>query len=195
MIGPDILSSLKEIDGVYGSFVVDASGTLVLRDLPAVIDNAGLREAGPRIARLWGAFPEDDSPEHVLLEFASHQVFIKKFEAGSLCIFVPPSVNRPALKMAANFQARWLEREMAVAPAESLPPAAPESPPSSRGASLATERQLAESQATESEAIEAGGAEQFAAEPAAKPDSPSPESALQKEAPKKKRGSFFRRSS
>jgi hypothetical protein len=194
MIGPDVLSSLKDIDGVYGSFVVDASGTLVLRDLPAVIDNAGLREAGPRIARLWGAFPEDDAPEHVLLEFASHQVFIKKFEAGSLCIFVPPSVNRPALKMAANFLARWLEREMVVAPAEPLPPPAPESPPSSAGASLAAERQLAERQATESQALEAGAAEKLAADPAAKLDGTRPESAPEKEAPKRKRGSFFRRS-
>jgi hypothetical protein len=107
----DALSSLKDIEGVYGSFVVDPSGGLSLRDLPAVIDNAALREAGPRIARLWGAFPEDDPPEYVLLEFVSHQVFIKKFDGGSLCVFVPPTVNRLALKMAANFVARWLDME------------------------------------------------------------------------------------
>jgi hypothetical protein len=112
----DALSSLKDIEGVYGSFVVDANGGLSLRDLPAVIDNAALREAGPRIARLWGAFPEDDPPEYVLLEFVSHLVFIKKFDAGSLCIFVPPSVNRLALKMAANFVARWLDAESALVP-------------------------------------------------------------------------------
>jgi hypothetical protein len=112
----DALSSLKDIDGVYGSFVVDANGGLSLRDLPAVIDNAALREAGPRIARLWGAFPEDDPPEYVLLEFVSHLVFIKKFDAGSLCVFVPPSVNRLALKMAANFVARWLDMESVGVP-------------------------------------------------------------------------------
>jgi hypothetical protein len=117
----DALSSLKDIEGVYGSFVVDAAGGLALRDLPAVIDNAALREAGPRIARLWGAFPEDDPPEYVLLEFASHQVFIKKFDSGSLCVFVPPSVNRLALKMAANFVARWLDTQAAPAPAEVSP--------------------------------------------------------------------------
>lgn len=116
-----MLSSLKDIDGVYGSFVVDTAGGLVVRDLPGVIDNGALREAGPRIARLWGAFPEDDPPDYVLLEFASHQVFIKKFELGSLCIFVPPSVNRPALRMAANFVGRWLDKQLAVAP-EAPPP-------------------------------------------------------------------------
>jgi hypothetical protein len=114
MKAADALSSLKDIEGVYGSFVVDATGGLTLRDLPAVIDNAALREAGPRIARLWGAFPEDEAPEYVLLEFVSHQVFIKKFDAGSLCVFVPPSVNRLALKMAANFVARWLDTESAA---------------------------------------------------------------------------------
>jgi hypothetical protein len=116
MITADVLSSLKDIDGVYGSFVVDGTGALILRDLPGVIDNGALREAGPRIARLWGAFPEDDPADYVLLEFASHQVFIKKFEAGSLCIFVPPSVNRPALRMAANFVGRWLDKQLSALP-------------------------------------------------------------------------------
>jgi len=117
----DALSSLKDIEGVYGSFVVDGTGALTLRDLPAVIDNAALREAGPRIARLWGAFPDDDPPEYVLLEFAAHQVFIRKCDAGSLCVFVPPSVNRAALKMAASFVARWLDAEVAV-PSVSIEP-------------------------------------------------------------------------
>ena len=127
----EALSSLKDIDGVYGSFVVDASGGLTLRDLPAVIDNAALREAGPRIARLWGAFPDDDPPEYVLLEFSSHQVFIRKFDAGSLCVFVPPTVNRLALKMAANFVARWLDAELAAAAAiEPGPMSEPPPPPS-----------------------------------------------------------------
>jgi hypothetical protein len=125
----DALSSLKDIDGVYGSFVVDASGGLTLRDLPAVIDNAALREAGPRIARLWGAFPDDDRPEYVLLEFSSHQVFIRKFDAGSLCVFVPPSVNRLALKMAASFVARWLDEELGVASMSMDPSPVSEPPP------------------------------------------------------------------
>jgi hypothetical protein len=129
----DALSSLKDIEGVYGSFVVDSSGGLTLRDLPAVIDNAALREAGPRIARLWGAFPEEDPPEYVLLEFVSHQVFIKKFESGSLCVFVPPNVNRLALKMAANFVGRWLDSRAAPSqPSEAEPSLAP------AGASVAT---------------------------------------------------------
>jgi hypothetical protein len=128
----DALSSLKDIDGVYGSFVVDASGGLTLRDLPAVIDNAALREAGPRIARLWGAFPDDYPPEYVLLEFAAHQVFIRKFDLGSLCVFVPPTVNRVALKLAANFVARWLEAELSSTgiPAEPSPVSEPPPPPS-----------------------------------------------------------------
>jgi hypothetical protein len=131
VISSDVLGSLKDIDGVYGSFVVDAAGALLLRDLPGVIDNGALREAGPRIARLWGAFPEDDPPDFVLLEFASHQVFIKKFELGSLCIFVPPSVNRPALRMAANFVSRWLDKQLATAPEVASPMSEPVAEPAS----------------------------------------------------------------
>jgi hypothetical protein len=139
----DALSSLKDIDGVYGSFVVDASGGLTLRDLPAVIDNAALREAGPRIARLWGAFPDDDPPEYVLLEFSSHQVFIRKFEAGSLCVFVPPTVNRLALKMAASFVARWLDAELgaaALAAIEPSPVSERESVPPQSGPPLSSKK-------------------------------------------------------
>jgi hypothetical protein len=121
VISPDVLSSLKDIDGVYGSFVVDAAGGLLVRDLPGVIDNGALREAGPRIARLWGAFPEDDPPDYVLLEFASHEVFIKKFDLGSLCVFAPPSVNRLALRMAANFLSRWLDKQLAAVPEAPAP--------------------------------------------------------------------------
>jgi hypothetical protein len=131
VISSDVLSSLKDIDGVYGSFVVDTTGGLVVRDLPGVIDNGALREAGPRIARLWGAFPEDDPPDYVLLEFASHQVFIKKFDLGSLCIFVPPSVNRPALRMAANFVGRWLDKQLAVASEVPPPMSEPVAEPAS----------------------------------------------------------------
>ena len=124
-----MLSSLKDIEGVYGSFVVDAAGGLLVRDLPGVIDNGALREAGPRIARLWGAFPEDDPPDYVLLEFASHQVFIKKFDLGSLCIFVPPGVNRPALRMAANFLSRWLDKQLAAVPEAPSPLSEPVAEP------------------------------------------------------------------
>lgn len=139
MKATDALSSLKDIEGVYGSFVVDAAGGLMLRDLPAVIDNAALREAGPRIARLWGAFPEDDPPEYVLLEFGSHQVFIKKFDTGSLCVFVPPTVNRLALKMAANFVARWLDSQVAPPPpSEVVSPPSEAQPESSRAAGRKT---------------------------------------------------------
>lgn len=130
----DALSSLKDIDGVYGSFVVDPAGGLTLRDLPAVIDNASLRDAGPRIARLWGAFPDDDPPQYVLLEFAAHQVFIRKFELGSLCVFVPPSVNRVALKLAANFVARWLDSELPAASVPAEPSPVSEPPPPSQSA-------------------------------------------------------------
>ena len=65
-----------------------------------------------RIAILtYHKFPGEKWPA---TEFASHQVFIKKFDSGSLCIFVPPSVNRPALRMAANFLGRWLDKQLAA---------------------------------------------------------------------------------
>jgi hypothetical protein len=104
--------------------VVDTEGQPLLRDLPVVISNAALSEAGPRIARLWGALPEDDPAQHVLITFASHLLFVRRFGAGSLCVFVPPNVNKPALSMAAAVVARFLDEELSGSLSTPQPPGA-----------------------------------------------------------------------
>jgi hypothetical protein len=111
----DALASLKDIDGVYGSFVIDRRGIPTHRDLPTLISNAALTEAGPRIARLWAGFPPGDTAEAMVLSFASHQLFVKKLSAGSLCVFAPPSVNRLALNMVAGLVGSHLEPELEAA--------------------------------------------------------------------------------
>src|SRR5690606_30778910 len=60
------LATLKDIDGVYGSFVIDRDGRLKARDLPAVFDEQALGDAGPRIVRLWEVISEDETPEYTL---------------------------------------------------------------------------------------------------------------------------------
>ncbi|HVZ30905.1 MAG TPA: hypothetical protein VG963_00680, partial [Polyangiaceae bacterium] len=57
------------------------------------------------------------------------------------------------------------------------------------------ENQSPERQAAESQSPEAGAADKLAVDSTAKPGNPTPEPALERDAPKKKRGSFFRRSS
>ena len=103
MTPDDALLSLRDIEGVYGSFFVDLKGAVVARDVPPVVGDAALAAAAPRIHRLWGVLPTADAATHITLEFASHGLFIRRFPHGSLCVFAPTSVNQSALQMAAVF--------------------------------------------------------------------------------------------
>jgi len=110
------LHSLRDIEGVYGSFVVGAAGEVSARDLPAVFDDHTLAEAGERIVRLWGVLAENGPPEYSLIEFAEYSLFVRgmstrgDLSAGCLCVVVPPSVNLLALRLACKWVARSVDR-------------------------------------------------------------------------------------
>src|SRR4051794_18511286 len=71
------LHSLRDIEGVYGSFIVDANGGTVARDLPALFDDHTLSESGERIVRLWEVLCENGAPEYALVEFAEYSLFLR----------------------------------------------------------------------------------------------------------------------
>jgi hypothetical protein len=103
------LQSLRDIEGVYGSFIVDATGEPTARDLPAVFDEKTLEESGFRIARLWEVVSESGVPEYAMLEFSEYCLFLRKLAHGCLCVVVPPQVNILALRLAARWVARYFE--------------------------------------------------------------------------------------
>jgi hypothetical protein len=120
------LHSLRDIEGVYGSFIVDANGQTVARDLPALFDDHTLTESGERIVRLWEVLSEDGAPEYALLEFAEYSLFLRSVflrsaaqpgcapnltlsetaTPGCLCVVVPATVNLLALRLASKWVAR-----------------------------------------------------------------------------------------
>jgi predicted regulator of Ras-like GTPase activity (Roadblock/LC7/MglB family) len=110
------LNTLKDIDGVYGSFVVDRDGRLFARDLPAVFDDTALGDSGPRIVRLWEVVSEDEVPEYTLIEFSEYWLFIRPVQSGTLCVVVPPRVNVSALRMAASLVAKRLNLDTPIEP-------------------------------------------------------------------------------
>lgn len=103
------LQSLRDIDGVYGSFVIDAAGELRARDLPPVFDDQTLTDTGVRIARLWEVVSEGATPEYALLDFAEYNLFLRRVGAGCLCVVVPAHVNVLALRLASKWVARYFE--------------------------------------------------------------------------------------
>ena len=138
------LHSLRDIEGVYGSFIVDANGGTVARDLPALFDDHTLSESGERIVRLWEVLCENGAPEYALVEFAEYSLFLRGVflrgvfpggvfpggasqpgfapnltmsettAPGCLCVVVPPTVNLLALRLASKWVARETPRLPAV---------------------------------------------------------------------------------
>jgi hypothetical protein len=103
------LHALRDIQGVYGSFVLNARGEPTARDLPAVFDSHTLSESGVRITRLWEVVSENSEPEFALLEFAEYSLFVRGVCDGCLCIVVPSQVNVLALRQASKWVARQFE--------------------------------------------------------------------------------------
>jgi predicted regulator of Ras-like GTPase activity (Roadblock/LC7/MglB family) len=103
------LHSLRDIDGVYGSFLLNATGELRARDLPAVFDDQTLAESGARIARLWEVISDSGPPEYAMLEFSEYSLFLRRVGAGCLCVVVPAYVNVLALRLASKWVARYFE--------------------------------------------------------------------------------------
>jgi predicted regulator of Ras-like GTPase activity (Roadblock/LC7/MglB family) len=119
------LQSLRAIEGVYGSFIVNANGEAIARDLPAVFDDHTLAESGERIVRLWAVLSENAPPEYALIDFAEYSLFVTGLSprgslpetsaASCLCVVVPASVNLLALRLASKWVARSIDREPALA--------------------------------------------------------------------------------
>ncbi|HET7541272.1 MAG TPA: hypothetical protein VFK05_15445 [Polyangiaceae bacterium] len=143
-----ILSGMRDVDGVHGSFVVTKSGALAGKDLPSMFDDAVLNEVGRRVVRLHeGLCADGEDFEHCVLRFADHKLYLRSVPHGFLCVLSSNGVNNPALKMALNLTSRRVDPLIldaaAALSAESpapgprtseVPPPPTSSPPSRRQA-------------------------------------------------------------
>jgi predicted regulator of Ras-like GTPase activity (Roadblock/LC7/MglB family) len=130
----DSLRTLRDVEGVFGSFVVTGSGSLVSKDLPSVFDDDVLAEVGPRIARLYDTFASGgDELDSVMLRYFEHKLYVRKMTWGILGILSGVQVNLPALRMVGNLVARKIDPEVAAtvsrAPAMARTPSPPKAAP------------------------------------------------------------------
>jgi predicted regulator of Ras-like GTPase activity (Roadblock/LC7/MglB family) len=130
----DSLRTLRDVEGVFGSFVFTASGTLVSKDLPTVFGDDVLSEVGPRIARLYETFASGgDELESVMLRYFEHKLYVRKMTWGLLGILSGVQVNLPALRMVGNLVARKIDPEVAAtvsrAPTMARTPSPPKAAP------------------------------------------------------------------
>jgi len=107
------LNSLFDVNGVYGSFLLTATGDVAARALPEIVDDATLAEVGGRVVRLGETFQTTGiDPELCVLRFAEHKLYVKTIEGGALCVLTGVDVSMPALRMAANLVARKVGPEL-----------------------------------------------------------------------------------
>jgi predicted regulator of Ras-like GTPase activity (Roadblock/LC7/MglB family) len=122
----DSLATLKDVGGVVGSFVCTPNGRLVSREIPAMIDDDALAEAGSRFVRFREAFAAGgDELEVALARFEDHGIYMKVVGNSLLLILIQGAVNVPALRMAANLVGRRIGPAVAQAESAPLPVHAP----------------------------------------------------------------------
>jgi predicted regulator of Ras-like GTPase activity (Roadblock/LC7/MglB family) len=117
-----VLSGLREVDGVLGSFVLDADGKLLGRDLPPLFDADTLAHASVHLSRLRAALESDGSQfESCVARFGPHLVLLRAAQDSTLCVLLPRGTNLGAVQMSATLIARRLS-----APLRSSEPPPPE---------------------------------------------------------------------
>ena len=123
-----VLSGLRDVEGVFGSFVLAESGELLGKDLPAVFHDDVFVETGPRVVRLCEAIEHGgEALESLVLRFADHKLHVRRSRGGLLCVIAKLEANASALRMALALVARRLgtaERAVTEPPATLPSPAA-----------------------------------------------------------------------
>ena len=115
----ETLRTLRDVQGVYGSFVIAAAGGLVAHDLPAIFDAHVFAEVGPRVARLYETFSSTgDEMDACMLRFAEHKVYLRKMAWGIVGVVSGAAVNMPALRMVVNLVVRRIDPEVPPRPPE-----------------------------------------------------------------------------
>ncbi|HSC86870.1 MAG TPA: hypothetical protein VLC09_06345, partial [Polyangiaceae bacterium] len=119
-----VLSSLRDVDGIVGSFVVNSDGDLVAEDLPAYF--AGVAEqVAPRAVRLRDALSlTEGSVSACTIRYADHKLSLRSVHGALLAVVASQGVNAPALRMAMNLVARKCSPEELASASFTLNPPA-----------------------------------------------------------------------
>jgi hypothetical protein len=110
------LRTLRDIEGVLGSFMVNERGQLLGRDVTAACGSEVLALVGGRLQHLCAAFASADigGPfESTTLYFPQYKLHIRALGSALLVAVVSAEVNLPALKMAMNMLGRQLQEDFA----------------------------------------------------------------------------------
>jgi hypothetical protein len=113
----NVLTALKDIPGVVGSFVLNEKGTLVSREMPAIYPDEMYPEMGRRLVGVYEAIAlQVASLGDLVLKFEGYWFLCRRTTQCFLGILTTESVNFPALKMATNVALKQLDEKVATLP-------------------------------------------------------------------------------
>jgi hypothetical protein len=115
----ELLSGLKDIEGVFGSFLIDRSGGVVGLDLPKLFGPQSVGEVGKRLVFLRENFEtQGDELCSLELRYAQQRVYVRVCGSVLLGVLILGNVNIALLSMAASVV---LRSRRALAPASRAP--------------------------------------------------------------------------
>jgi hypothetical protein len=110
----NVLTALKDIPGVVGSFVLNEKGTLVSREMPAVYPDAIYPEMGRRLVGVYEAIASQAAAVgDLVLKFEGYWFLCRRTAQCFLGILMTESINFPALKMATNVALKQIDEQVA----------------------------------------------------------------------------------
>ena len=106
------LTSLLDVAGVEGSFLVNSAGALAAWNMPAVVEEEVLDEASAKLSRLRQAFAmAGQELDFCTVRFSSYKLCLKASEVGIIAVLTRPDVNVAALRMALRLILKQIETE------------------------------------------------------------------------------------
>jgi hypothetical protein len=112
-----VLSALKDIPGVVGSFVLNPQGVLLAREMPAIFPDTIFPNLGRRLASVVEAIETQiANVQELLMKFEGYWLFVRRSAQGFLTILTSESVNFPALKMASNVALKQVTEHLVANP-------------------------------------------------------------------------------
>ena len=112
-----LLAGLRDLEGIWGAFVLSPDGELLLWDVPRAISEGTLDAVGPRLAVLRDALASGGRMhvDFMTLRYERHRLCVTITPFGILCVITTPAVNMAALRTALNVTGRRLDRLLALA--------------------------------------------------------------------------------
>jgi predicted regulator of Ras-like GTPase activity (Roadblock/LC7/MglB family) len=97
------LTSLLDVAGVEGSFLVSQHGDLAAWNMPSTFDEGVLDEVSAKLHRFRDAFTiAGESLDGCIVRFSGHRLCLKVGHVGMLCVLARHDVNMAALRMASR---------------------------------------------------------------------------------------------